>query len=87
MPKNKGFVSGILLTGGGAGSFFFSMIITFIVNPDNKSPEIEGDDDKKYFDSDVADNVPKAIRVFAILYWIVSTIGVLMLIKKKTETN
>lgn len=37
-PERKGLVSGIVIGGFGFGSFFFNIISTFLVNPDDVAP-------------------------------------------------
>lgn len=39
-PERRGMVSGIIIGGFGFASFFFDMISTSIVNPEDKAPSI-----------------------------------------------
>ena len=58
-----------------------------MINPDNKKASLkEGGD--KYFDHDVADNVPNVLRILASCYFVLSVIGVLFIGKiVKKEKN
>jgi len=50
-PDNKGFVSGLIMSAFGLGSFIFSFVAMAIVNPEGKDPEIPSDGGK-LFDKD-----------------------------------
>ncbi len=74
-------VSGIISSGFGLGSFVFSWIGVFIINPHNE----KYDADKRY-SAEIADNLPKALKILSIIYLIISLIGA-ALIFKPTDTE
>lgn len=69
-PKEEGRVSGYLMGSLSLGILVYELMITFICNPNNEEAILEGTTGRTkfhYFDSDVADNVPKALWAVAIL--------------------
>lgn len=61
LPNNRGFVSGFIVGGYGFGSFFFGLLAMYLVNPNNEKPiDYEGE---KIYPKEIADNVPKMLRV------------------------
>ena len=55
-PHKKGLISGIISAGYGLGSFTFSWLVFFIVNPQNKSVENNG-----FMPNDVSEKWPLAL--------------------------
>lgn len=80
-PQNKGFVTGIIVGAYGFSSFIFNPLITFLVNPNNESATIKINDDLKFFDTDVADNVPKSIRTVGFI-WAALVLASILLISR-----
>jgi len=72
MPNKKGLVSGGILTGFGAGGFFFSLIGSKIANPNGLNP-VNG-----RFPGEIYDNFPKMLRTLSATYALVSFIGALL---------
>lgn len=71
-PENKGLVGGIVLAGFGFGSFVFNFVSTAIVNPRHEEPDpVTG-----LFPMDVAENVPKMIRILCICWAVLAAIGI-----------
>ena len=73
-PHHKSLVGGIILAAVGISSFIFSFVALAIVNPQNKSPDIEishGQADDKYYSSDVYDNVYIIFSQYSGLYSII----------------
>lgn len=64
MPDKKGLVSGAILTGFGAGGFFFNIIGTKLVNPRALNP-VDG-----VFPDEVYNNFPSMLRKLGALYLI-----------------
>ena len=81
IPKNKGKTSGILLAGYSFGSVPFGILFTAIVNPYDHSPIETGINKEMIFDQEVAQRVPLTIRWTAVLFFIIGTLGVLLLPK------
>ena len=79
-PEHKGTVSGIIIGGFGFGSFLFGFISTALINPNNYST-IDG-----YYEKDVANNVPGAIRLFAMIWASIGLISVKLLKPKEKHT-
>ena len=82
-PKNKGFVSGVVMTGFGLASFIYSFVAEAIVNPDKEKPSVVTTGGKIYpKDSEVAGRVPKMLWILSIC-WTGQAIIALILIKRK----
>lgn len=87
-PNYKARVSGTILGGYGLGAAVFNMIATSLVNPDNESPhdkDKDGGVTYRYFRRGIADNVPEMLRWLSLIYFVLSTIGVLLLTRKSIE--
>lgn len=69
MPQSKGLVSGAVLTGFGAGGFFFNIIGSKIANPLGSDP-INGK-----FPDEVYSQFPVMLRKLAMIYSVLSLIG------------
>ncbi|OMJ89822.1 hypothetical protein SteCoe_7903 [Stentor coeruleus] len=81
-PNHKGRISGIIISGFGFGSSIFNLVSTKMINPDNKKPEHKFHGDK-YFDSDISDKLPSTLRWLALIYLIISVIGICLLKRPK----
>lgn len=61
-PENKGFVSGVIMSAFGLGSFIFSFIAMEIVNPGNEEPTIETTGGKVFCPTcNPAESVPRML--------------------------
>ena len=81
-PNNKGLVGGIVVAGFGFGAFVFNFVSTAIVNPNH----IEAGDDG-YFSLDVADNVPKMIRILCLCWLCLAIVGIAMIFPYQEEVT
>jgi OFA family oxalate/formate antiporter-like MFS transporter len=90
LPNAKGLVSGVILTGFGAGGFIFNLLGTSFVNPKGLNPS--GDK----FPVEVYDAFPLMLKKLALIYFVVGSIGAAMIsvpaapaapIKGKTQTS
>jgi OFA family oxalate/formate antiporter-like MFS transporter len=70
LPDKKGLVSGIILTGFGAGGFVFNIIGTKLMNPKGLNVVTGGS-----FPAEVYDNFPKALRRLAGMYAALAIVG------------
>ncbi len=63
-------VSGLIAGGFTIGSFIFGFIAQALINPDNAITSVEDPNNPKlkYFDHDVADNFPSALRILCAIY-------------------
>ena len=73
LPKSKGLVSGAVLTGFGAGGFFFNIIGSKLVNPLGSDP-VNGK-----FSEEVYTQFPVMLRKLAIIYSAISFLGSLLI--------
>lgn len=73
MPQSKGLVSGAVLTGFGAGGFFFNIIGSKIANPLGSDP-VNGK-----FPDEVYSQFPVMLRKLAMIYSVLSLIGSLFI--------
>ena len=69
LPNLKGFVSGAILTGFGAGGFLYNFLGTSLANPDGLNP-IKGK-----FPNIVYDRFPSVLRKLAVIYFLVALAG------------
>lgn len=77
-----GLVSGIIIGGFGFGTLIFNQVARVLINPNNIKPSIhltQAGNANTYYDHDVANNVPSALRILSLIYLIVGVIGALML--------
>jgi hypothetical protein len=80
-PEKKGLIAGMIVGSFALGAFFFNFIATGIVNPDNKKPVvyIVNGVKEKFFEKDVAENVPKMFLILASIYLVIISIGILLI--------
>jgi MFS family permease len=79
---NRGKVLGFCVSGNGFGSILFGLTFTFIVNPQNSSPNIrrtEGSQVVYYFDSDISSRTPYALIASGLIILVIGTAGALLL--------
>eukprot|EP01041_Mallomonas_annulata_P000643 gene643-1243_t len=75
-PKRKSLYSGIIVAGFGGGAFVFGLLGSFVVNPDKVNIQDTGSTDGYYKpDSAVPNRVPMLYYVLSICYFILITIG------------
>ena len=79
MPNQKGLVSGIILTGFGAGGFFFNLIGTHLVNP-NSLDVVNGK-----FPDEVYNSFPSMLRKLALIYAGLQLVGALLVSEPKAQ--
>ena len=93
MPLNKGKASGIILGAFNFGPVPFLLFFTYLANPHNYSAdkiEQNGESEDKYFEGDVSDRVPMAIRWVSITFYCFCLLGLACLPRKwnnNTENN
>lgn len=80
-PEKKGLIAGIIVGCFALGAFFFNFIATGIANPENKKPVefIVNGVKEKFFEKDVAENVPKMFLILASIYLVIISIGILLI--------
>ena len=84
-PHRKGLVTGCVLFCFGASSAVQSMLISYLMNPYNHSPDLKvsvGNQDEYLFSSDIARRLPLTLRVLAGLFAAIGLIS-LLLIKER----
>lgn len=74
-------VSGVIIGGFGFGSFIFNFVSTAIINPDNVSP-VNG-----IYQRHVTDNVPYALRIFAIVWLAIASTSINLLRPKESRVK
>ena len=86
-PQNEGRVSGIIIGAFGLSVFIFTTIALGLINPSNAIPSIqvkEGYTNKVYYGPEIYNNVPYMLQVLSIIYFIVGSIGSILIVPKKT---
>eukprot|EP00466_Bigelowiella_natans_P017571 jgi/Bigna1/75302/fgenesh1_pg.33_\ len=73
MPKRKGIISGIVVTGFGLGGAAFNIVGATICNPENKTGT-------PYFEDDVASRVPTMLMILGGIYAVCTTLGAMVLV-------
>lgn len=75
-PKRKGMVTGVILGAFGFGSFVFSFLAKYIINPNNEKPTVypEG----KFYSPEVAMNFPKFFIIMAGSWTVLAIIAVIL---------
>ena len=90
MPGNLGIASFIAMVGTDLTPIYISILIQFIINPDNLEPTIdvtEGQKVLKYFDHEVADNVPMFFKTYGIMIIIMGIVFPLFIKDEMGTTN
>ena len=82
LPDQKGLASGVILTGFGVGGFFFNILGSKLINPNNANPDASG-----FFPSEVYNNFGPALRKLGLIYACLSTIGYFLVTEPKTELS
>ena len=70
-PEHKGIVTGFIVGCFAFGSFIFNFVASYVANPGNKKPSIEktfGEVTDKYFEREIAENVPTMFIVLGSVY-------------------
>ena len=81
-PEKKGMVSGLITGSLGVSAAFFDPLSTFLVNPDNESPDIEeknGDIEDHYYHYDIASRSPAMLRWLCLIYLIMAIVGTILI--------
>ena len=78
-PHRKGLCTGILVGAYGLGSFIYTRVSTRIMNPNDEKATIPITTDLSFFTSDVADNVPKMLRILVAVWLVQITLGVIFI--------
>ena len=74
-PKRKGLASGLTIMGLGAGSILFNWLLFYFVNPNNILPENNEETGESYYDVNVTNNIPTALRMLALIYFLIGVTG------------
>jgi MFS family permease len=85
-PDQKGFVTGMVSMGYGAGALVFNPIATAFINPNNLDATIEYND-ASYFDRDIASNVPNLFLLLAVCYAFLLVVGLILVKEPPTRTE
>lgn len=85
-PQYKGRITGIILTGFGFSPAIFNIIITQLVNPDNKQASVKIGDEF-YFDEDVSNNLMPSLRILAFIYLVLLLISLFLIDNSKISTS
>ncbi|CAD5210141.1 unnamed protein product [Bursaphelenchus okinawaensis] len=83
MPKNVGFVSGLITAGFGSGAFLLSPIQTKFINPHN----LKVDDDGYFTQPEILERVPYLFLLMGGMFAVIQTIGLLFIADPVQETS
>ena len=71
-----------MIAGFGLGGAFFSSFSTYLANPENKDPKLEiqnGSVADYFFDNTIAERFPQMMQLLALAYFLIGTLGLLLL--------
>ncbi|GFR78541.1 major Facilitator-like protein 5 [Elysia marginata] len=85
LPRRVGLASGALMTGFGGGAVFYNELITYLINPDNQKPDVQGARTTYFNQPSILNKVPDVFLVLGSLTIILQTIGILMLRLPKAD--
>ena len=88
LPNNRGLATGFTWLFYGFGAMAYGAFFTFIVNPDNQTPDKSisaGDQSERLFTGSVANRVPAAMRISAVIVLIMGLIGALFVLESKEK--
>ena len=84
LPKWKGLVSGVSLSGIALGTLMYTIVQTSFINPHNNRPNsapyINTPHEKYYTDPDVLNNVPFFFVILGVTYMLITIIGSIFLV-------
>lgn len=86
-PERKGLVTGILMSCFGASTSVFNIVCTAILNPENNTPSMQGEDSHKYFESYIAARVPYMLQSISLMSLAFGLLGVLMVPDLKPDPD
>ena len=78
-PHKKGLCTGILVGACGIGQFIFTQISTRIMNPLDLNASILITEDLSFFSAEVANNVPRMLRILALVQLLQISLGVMLI--------
>ena len=67
-PERRGLMTGISLFSYGLGSFFFTLLANNLINPNDLKPTIIINKDLRFFDEEIALNLPYMVRTLAYIW-------------------
>ncbi|CAD5215153.1 unnamed protein product [Bursaphelenchus xylophilus] len=83
MPKNVGFVSGLITAGFGSGAFLLSPIQTKFINPNN----LKVDDEGFFTQPEILERVPYLFLLMGGMFAVIQTIGLLFIAEPVQESD
>ena len=86
-PKRRGLAGGLIISAFGVGAFIFSQLSTLLINPHNKPATLKVKRGKVYdyyYDHQVADRFPAAMRYLCIA-WVVLLVLAVLLVRNPGE--
>lgn len=86
-PEKKGVISGILMSIYGLGGFLFTLLMTWIINPENKLPTQGPDGSNYFYDEEIYNKLPNALRILSYCYAGLFFTGYLCIFPYKSESK
>ena len=83
-PTRRGLIGGVLMGVYGMASLISNYIMLYIMNPDNKKA-LKDENGEYYFEKDIADRLPNALRVLSFYLLGTMIIGNIMIFQYKEE--
>ena len=83
-PKRRGLVSGIIMGAYGLGTLISNNIFLLVLNPNNVAT-MKLDDGNHYFPLEICNLLPTGIRILAIYFSVLLTIGTILLFEYEDE--
>lgn len=87
-PNLRGTVSGLIVGSYAFSGVIFTLLGKYIVNPHNEKPTIKLHENgklNKYFVAEIANNVPKMLRVFFGVFLVLSLLALYLIEPKEDD--
>ena len=87
LPTRKGAVSGLVQTGIAIGTLLFTVLGQVFTNPHNRLPIPTSNPSEKYYEPEVANNVPRMLLYFGIITGILGLIAAFLIKSPETRSD
>lgn len=86
-PEHRGKITGVITASYGLGSFFWSQVSTWIVNPGNCGTSIEISENLSYFEAEIAERVPTMLRTLVAIWACMVAISIVLISRPQKDVN
>ena len=86
-PQKKGSITGCIIGAYGLSAFIFVQISTYLANPLDKNATIKVTDDVKFFETEIAMNVPKMFRILGTIFMGLAVLSICLISRPFTKVE